>query len=840
METLFNDLRAAIKTHWKYKGITLIAVVSLAIGIGANTAIFSIVNSALLRPRAVSNPEQLVELYVGRRDEPYQSTSYPSYLEFRERNEVFTGLAAYHIDQFKLGGAHEVEQIWGEAVSGNYFEVLGLQPQKGRMFLPEEDVVPGRNPVVVISHGLWQRRFNSDPSVIGQPITINNQVLTVIGIAPPQYTGIMRGLASEVWVPTMMMPQLQPTIGTPILTSRGNSWVVMIGRLKPDVTVEQARARFDVLGREMQAAYPEEWRSKHEGTGAVRELFVTLLSESETRLHPSMQSSAYALVGLLVVIVNLVLLIACINLAGMLLARAVARRKEIAVRLALGASRARIIRQLLTESVLLSLIAGAAGVALAIWLLGLLMSFMPAFPEGIRVALNLQVDWKVVVYAVVFSTLTGLVFGLAPALHSSRADVSSVLKDDASGFSGRYRKSRLRMSLVVAQVAFSVLLLISAGLVLRSLEKIRPTRLGFTTENVLVVPITLDEAQYDRPKTQELYRQLSERVASLPGVQTVSLVDGVPGGFMGGSRRGIEIEGYRFSAGESMEIDSSVVGPRYFSNMKVPLLLGRDFEDRDREGAPCVAIINEAFSQRYFSDGSALGKHLARRRGRPNAPKLQCEIVGIVRDNAWQSLQKVVRPFFALSVLQSEEYRMTLLVNSDGNPASLTQAVRRTVHELDPKIPVNDVKTLTDHFSTEVYPFRLLGLVMGSCGFFALLLATVGIYGVVSYSVAQRTREVGIRMALGAIQTDILKLVVGQGMVPVAFGLGAGLLLSFALTRVLTSSAFEIELLFGITATDSLTFIGVTLLLSLVGLVACYMPARRAMQVDPVVALREE
>jgi predicted permease len=382
------------------------------------------------------------------------------------------------------------------------------------------------------------------------------------------------------------------------------------------------------------------------------------------------------------------------------------------------------------------------------------------------------------------------------------------------------------------------LLLIGAGLVLRSLEKIRPTRLGFESENVLVAPIRLDEVKYDRAKSQEFYRQLSERVSSLPGVQAASLVEGMPGGFMGGSRRSITIEGQQSSLGE---IDSSIVGPRYFTNMKVPFLQGRDFDERDREGAPCVAIVNEAFSQRYFAaSGSALGKHLSRYSGAPNEEKKPCEIVGVIRDNEWQSLQKVVRPFFALPLMQSDETGMTLLVSSAAEPASLTQAVRHAILELDPKVPVNDVKTLRDHFSADLYPFRLLGIVMGMCGFMSLLLATVGIYGVVSYSVAQRTREVGIRMALGAMQSDILKLVVRQGMLPVMFGLGLGLLLSVALTRVLTSSLFEVDLLFGVGALDSLTFAGVTALLALVAVAACYVPGRRATQVDPVVALRSE
>ena len=752
---------------------------------------------------------------------------------------MFTGLAAYSTWQFRLGEANQVEQLWGEVVSGNYFDVLGVRPQIGRTFAAEEDLTPGRHAVVVIGHRLWQRRFSSDPNLIGQAIDINGQKLTVVGIAPPQYTGMIRGLSSEVWIPMMTLPLLEPTKGQTRVTSRGSRWLVLIGRLKPGTTIEQAKTRFELLSREMQTTHPEEWRSKG-SSGAARELFVSVLPERDTRIHPEMQIGAYAVVALLVVIVNLVMLIACMNLANMLLARAVVRRKEIAVRLTLGATRLRLIRQLITESVLLSLIAGAIGVVVAVWWLDLLFAFMPALPEGIRVALDLQLDWRVLVYTMGFSTLTGVLFGLAPALQSSKTDVSTVLKDDSSAVTGGYRRSGIRAALVVTQVAFSLLLLIGAGLVLRSLEKVRPTRLGFSSDNVLVASLTLNEPRYDRGKSQEFYRQVSERISSMPGVKSVSLVAGMPGGFLSRSRRSTEIEGYQASPGESLEIDSSFVGPGYFTNMKVPIVQGRDFHERDRDGAPCVAVVNEAFRQRYLpASGSALGKHLVKVESGVPARQM-CEIVGVVRDNHWQSLQKDLRPFFWLALQQSYRSRMSLLVHTEGDPASQIGAVRRAVLSLDPNMPMNDVQTLVQYFSASAYPFRLLGVVMGACGVMALLLATIGVYGVVSYSVAQRTREVGIRMALGALQKEILKMVIGQGMVLVTWGLVLGLLLSFALTRVLTSSLFGTELLFGVSATDSLTFAGVTILLAVVALAACGIPALRATKVDPIEALRYE
>ncbi|HEX5833196.1 MAG TPA: ABC transporter permease, partial [Pyrinomonadaceae bacterium] len=447
---MLNDLRYGLKQLWKSKGVTLVAIVSLAVGIGANSAIFSLVNSILLRPRAVSAPEQLVQIYTGDRNQPYHSSSYPTYLDFRDRSEVFSGLAAYGIEQFKLDDGNQVEQVWGEMVTGNYFDVLGVSAVKGRTFLPEEDEAPGRNPVVVVSHSLWQRRFHSDPELVGKTIGLNNQQLTVIGVAPPQYNGMLGGLAADVWVPLMMSASVDQRRGESALTSRGNRWLTIVGRLKPGTTIAQVRSRFDLLTLEMRAAHPEEWRTRQ------RELSAYVLSESETRVHPGAREVAWGGAVGLFVIVNLVLLIACMNLANMLLARAFGRRNEIAVRLALGARRSRIVRQLLTESVLLALIAGAAGFLLAVWLLDLMMAFMPELPEGIRVAVDLHLDWRVLVYTFAFASVTGVLFGLVPALHSSKAEVATVLKDDSSLFSGRYRKSRIRTSLVVAQVAFSL------------------------------------------------------------------------------------------------------------------------------------------------------------------------------------------------------------------------------------------------------------------------------------------------------------------------------------------------------------------------------------------------
>ena len=830
METLLQDLRYGTRMMLKQPGFTTIAVLTLALGIGANTVVFSIINAVLFRPRPVAEPERLVELYSSDARNPYGFSSYQDYLSFRDQGEVFSGLASYRPGRYKLGGEDGVEPVIGEAVSGNYFDVLGVKAFSGRAFLPEEDRTPGSHPVVVIGHDLWRRRFGADPALIGKPIKINNQALTVIGIAPPEYTGMIRGLAAEVWVPVMMTDDMSR------LNNRGDNWLFIVGRLTPEATLEGARARFDLISAQLRGAYPEFW-GQIGATGATHEKSVTILPESETRIPPGEGAAAYAFSAVVLTIINMVMLIACLNLANLLLARATARGKEMAVRLALGAARWRIVRQLLTESVALTALAAAAGVLLAMWLMNALAASLPAF-QGIRFAIDLQLDWRVLLYTSAFSFLVGLLFGLAPALQASRPDVIANLKDGANVFSGARRQSRLRNGLIVAQVALSVVLLVGAGLVMRSARNLNPINQGYDSLNLVVAPIRLEERLYDRARSHDFYRRLAERTRALPGVREVVFAARLPAPGLDRGRSPVGIEGYQPSPGEDMALETNTIGPGYLTAMNIPITNGRDFDERDREDAPCVAVVNEALARRYFAGGRALGKHLIKHAGQ--RPDQLCEIVGVVRDDKFQSLRTEPLPWYAFALSQSHSTSATMLVHTEGPPENMVPKVRRAIQALDQTLLVSSVLTLNDSFRPLLYFYRLFGLLVGGCGLFAIILAVIGIYGMVAYAVSRRTREIGIRMALGGNKHKILRLVIRQGMILVVYGLGAGLLLALALTQILTSSIFEIPILIGVNATDPLTFGSTALLLIVVALLACYLPARRATKVDPMVALRIE
>ncbi|MFN2455425.1 MAG: ABC transporter permease [Pyrinomonadaceae bacterium] len=818
MKTLWQDIRYGLRLLWKSPGFTIIAVLSLSLGIGANATIFAWVKTVLLRPLpGVEASDQLVAFHgvLTRSENRPISTSYPDYKDYRDRNEVFSGLFAYGLNPFNLsGGDSQPERIWGETVSGNYFDVLGVKPVKGRGFLPEEDATPGSHPVVVLSYRLWQRRYGGDPDLVGKTITLNNKNFTVVGIAPQQFAGTYVGLATELYVPLAMIGEVKPDGGS-LLTRRGNQWLQVIGRLKPNVTFAQAQANTQSIARALAQEYPR----TNDGHDVA--LF-TLARDTD-----GAQVILLPVLTILMVVAGLVLLIACANVANLLLARAAARRREIGIRLALGASRGRIVRQLLTESVLLALLGGIAGLFIALWTAGSLGSFVP--PIGLPVSLQVNLDARVLGFTFLVSLATGVLFGLAPALASSRPDLVSTLKDESGSVAGGRGKGRFRNSLVVAQIALSLVSLIGAGLFVRSLQRAQTISPGFDPDNVLLASFDLFPNGYDEARGTQFYRALTERVGNLPGVESVSLADSIPLGLLGNSSQGVSIEGYTPRRDEELNFAYNTIAPGFLRTMRIPLASGREFEATDGEKSQGVVIINETAARRYFAPGQdADGKRLKDSNGH------DLLIVGVAKDIKYKTLNEPPKPYMYLPLFQNYTPDMTLVVRTKSNPLSVLSGVRNEVHALDANVALFNEKTLVEHAGVSLFAQRLAVTFLSVFGLLALALAAIGIYGVMAYSVAQRTHEIGVRMALGAQTSDVLKLITRQGFALAITGIGIGLLSALALTHLLTS------LLYGVSAIDPLTFIVMPLLLGGVALLACYVPARRATKVDPMIALRHE
>jgi predicted permease len=812
METLLHDVRYGLRQLLKHPVFTILAVVSLALGIGANTAIFSLVNTVLLRPLPVKEPSQLIEVYGSLNNgADFTIQSYLNYKDYRDRNDAFSGLFVYRIVVASLSHSGSNERVWGYLASGNYFEVLGVKPILGRSFLPEEDQTPGSHPVVVLSYTCWQKRFAAEPAIVGRTILLNNHTFTVIGVAPKGFIGTEVAYAPEYWAPLMMAKVIEPD--SRYLDQRDSNNLFMIGRMKPGVTPAQVKASLDAITLQLGKEYPAE----NEGRGITLSrpgLFI-----------PSIRDASITFAGVLIVIVGLVLLLACVNLANLQLARATSRRKEIAIRLAVGASRGRLVRQLLTEGVLLSLAGGALGLMLAAWINWLVGGIK--LPLDVALVFDLPLDWRVLLFTLGLSIFTGVVFSLLPALQSSKPALVPSLKDDAK--LGGFRRSRLRNSLVVAQVSLSLVLLVCAGLIVRSLQAAQKMRPGFDTQDAIAISFDVGLQGYEEAKGRAFHHQILERVRAVQGVRAAALTSNLPLSLNYNSSS-VYLEGQpAVGSGRLPTCIPMSVSPGFFDTMGI-LLRGRDFAENEDKKEARVAVVNETFAKKFFPGIDPIGK-----RFNFNGPKDPLwQIIGVCSEGKYNTLAETPQPAVFRPQFRDYDTVVTLVARTEGDPRSMIAPLRKEFQEMDPTLPLYDIKTLTEHMKIPLFPARMAANVLGSFGVLALVLAAIGIYGVMSYVVAGRTREIGLRMALGAQLRHVRQLILGQGMILASIGLAIGLAIVFILARFLTS------MLYGVSPTDPITFITITFLLAAVALVACYIPARRATRVDPMVALREE
>jgi putative ABC transport system permease protein len=825
IEDLWHDVRHGARVLSKSRGLALVAVVALALGIGANTAIFSVVNSLLLRPLPYRRPEQLVKVNQSAPD-PSKGLlpsvwSYPRFEVLRGESRSFASVAGHTQNSYNLTGTQEPERLQVEMVSADYFALLGVEAIAGRTFTAEEDAAGGAN-TAVLSHALWQRRFGGEARALGQTIELDKRAFTVVGVLPPGFRG-QTGTA-DAWVTMAAAPSLRYP---KILANANNAWFQVVARLRDGVTAEEAQAEMAAVSERIERQYPG---PKH--TFRPGELVVTLVPLQAAKLDPAVKKSFLILLAA----VGLVLLIACANVANLLLARGVARQREFAVRAALGAGRARIIRQLLTESLLLSLLAGALGALVAFWGVDLIKQFRPSDDAQFWSAytrafdfFQIDMDGRVLAFNFLLALLTGLIFGLLPALQSSRADLNHALKEGATatptGFH-RLRRLNSRGLLIVAEIALSLVLLAGAGLMLKSLSRLHAVNLGFDPENVLTMSAP------SRDAGPQFYELLLARVRALPGVEAAGLGSTAP--LLGhASMTSMEIEG-RPEAGE-VGVGLHSVSPGYFEALGIPVVRGRAFTERDRAGAPRVALINRTAAALLFPGEDPLGKRV-----RPSmTPEYETdekavEIVGVVGDARYGRLEGAVEPDIYLPAWQPTDAAQTLVLRAAADPAGIVSAVRREVLALDRNVPVASVRTMDARVAEVASRARFLTSLLGVFAALALLLAAVGVYGVVAYSVTAREREVGIRVALGARAGDVLRLVLLDGLPLVAAGLAAGLLAAWAAARVLKSQLYEVS------ASDPLVFAGVTALLAVVALLASLIPARRATKVDPMSVLRAE
>lgn len=814
---MFQDVRYAFRILLKNPGFTSVAVLSLAIGIGANSAIFSLADALMLRPLPVLRPSEVVTVRGKTPSDPYGAMSYRDYLDFRNDTKTFDGLVAYTLEGFGFSPRPEVlpQLKYGFLVTGNFFQVMGVQPDLGRGFRPDEDQAPGRDAVVVLSHDLWEKQFGGDPSIIGRTIRLNGIDFTVVGVAPERFTGMDQYFRPELYVPMAMSPRLASTPAQNVLEDRGNRALTVKGRLKPGVSMAQAQAELQTIAKRLERAYPDTNRDRS----------VVVRTELQSRVEQSPPDAE--LVAMLMGLVILVLLVACANVANLLLSRARARSREMAVRVAIGAGRGRLVRQLLTESLFIALAGGAIGMAVAY--AGVRFLNQIQVPTDLPLVIHLQLDHRVLLFSLAAAVASALLFGLAPAIQAARIDLVSALKSSDADSRGQKRLWG-RNLLVIGQVAFSVVLLTVTAMMVRGVRAMLTGGVGFRHDHLLMMSFDPTLVRYTSAQTQQFYKQLVERAEPLPGVKSVALSNTIP---MAPNQGGDNIipEGYQLPKDkESIPVFSSTVDPHYFDTMAIPIVRGRSFRVTDDSSAPRVAVVNEELARRYWPGQDPIGKRF--RLNNAKGPWVQ--VVGVAKMAKYLWIAEPPMPFLYLPLTQNPKQRMTLLAESVGSAASLVTPLREVVRHLDASQPICDVRTMEDFYDMRaVRTPEMIVQTVGAMGLMGLVLAMVGLYGLVAYSVSRRTREIGIRMAIGADRTSVLGMVLRQGLVLGSSGVAIGFVLSLAAGRV-------VEAIFNGAGADWPSYLAASFGLLATTLAAAYLPAQRASQIDPMRALRYE